>query len=286
MALIPPFFLVAVIAIGRRDDKGDASYTATGFLYGKVTGETAASEHKQYRVYLVTNRHVVEGVWAAVLRFHPGGAVSAKVCDAPFVALAGNPLYSLHPDATVDVAAMPINIGLLKSQGIQISFFQNDYHVKTMAQAKDAGTSEGDGVFVLGFPLGDPGADRNYVVVRHGILARVRDALAGGNRTFLVDASIFPGNSGGPVITRPEIVSIAGTVASNRADLIGIVSAYVPYRDVAISAPTKQARIIFEENSGLGVVVPVDRIAEVVDVAQAKIVGPTAPPPAPAPTGN
>jgi hypothetical protein len=78
---------------------------------------------------------------------------------------------------------------------------------------------------------------------------------------------VFPGNSGGPVVTRPEITSIQGTKSFNKAALIGVVSAYLPYRDVAISQQTRRARIIFEENSGLSSVVPIDRVAEVLEIA-------------------
>src|SRR5207302_573264 len=72
------------------------------------------------------------------------------------------------------------------------------------------------------------------------------------------------GNSGGPVVTRPEISSIQGTKTINAAYLLRVVSGYLPYQDVAISAQTKRPRIIFEENSGLATVVSVDFIDDIV----------------------
>jgi len=62
-------------------------------------------------------------------------------------------------------------------------------------------------------------------------------------------------------------MAISGTKAYSKASLIGMVSGYVPYQDVAYSLQTKRPRVIFEENTGLAVVVPVDRIAEVVELA-------------------
>ena len=44
--------------------------------------------------------------------------------------------------------------------------------------------------------------------------------------------------------------------------LIGMVSSFIPYRDVAISVQTKRPRIIFEENAGLCNVVPAEIILE------------------------
>src|SRR5207245_9381948 len=82
---------------------------------------------------------------------------------------------------------------------------------------------------------------------------------------FLIDTAIFPGNSGGPMITKPEMVAIQGTKPLTRAWLIGLVASYVPYIDVAVSQQTKRPRITFEENSGLAAVFPIDFVAEVID---------------------
>jgi hypothetical protein len=109
------------------------------------------------------------------------------------------------------------------------------------------------------------GERRNYVVIRGGWIARIRELLQGGSDHFLIDAAVFPGNSGGPVVSRPEIVALANTKSSDRSYLIGVVRAYVPYRDVAVSAQTGQTRVVFEENSGLAAVHPVDLIEETID---------------------
>jgi hypothetical protein len=49
------------------------------------------------------------------------------------------------------------------------------------------------------------------------------------------------------------------------------VKAYVPYHDIAASQQTKRARIIFEENSGLSAVEPVDHILTTVDLAMKRL---------------
>jgi hypothetical protein len=55
-------------------------------------------------------------------------------------------------------------------------------------------------------------------------------------------------------------MAIQGTRPNNSAYLIGIVLAYRPYDDIAMSIQTKKPRVIFEENSGLAEVLPVDEI--------------------------
>lgn len=74
----------------------------------------------------------------------------------------------------------------------------------------------------------------------------------------------FPGNSGGPVIIKPEFTHIEGTKSQNESRLIGLVKSYIPYTDVAISPQTGRPRVVFEENTGLTNVEPVDYIIDTI----------------------
>jgi S1-C subfamily serine protease len=265
MALIPPFFLDCVVAIGFDTPDGGRRYAATGFLYGKFLTEEGGN--KTYKIFLVTNKHVFENAQAAWLRFNPEGDEPALEFELSLFDENKKQIWLAHPDPEVDLAVVGINAQFLREYGIHFAFFRSDQHVVNRLQASEMGISEGDGVFVLGFPMGLIGEKRNFVIVRQGAIARIRNTLTGNAKEFLIDISIFPGNSGGPVVSRPEIVSIEGTKAVSRAYLLGVVSKYVPYRDVAISTQTLQTRIIFEENSGLAIVVPVDNLIEMIDTA-------------------
>ena len=72
------------------------------------------------------------------------------------------------------------------------------------------------------------GIERNYVLVRSGVIARVDDLLESVSSTFLIDANVFPGNSGGPVLLEPTVFKLPGTKASATAYLIGVVKGYLP----------------------------------------------------------
>jgi S1-C subfamily serine protease len=198
------------------------------------------------------------------LRFNPEEAQPAREFDLELQDANGSPLWLTHPDPDIDVAVIPINAQFLKEQKIKFHWFQSDQHIADRAKASQLGITEGDGIFVLGFPLGLIGGERNFVIVRQGVIARIRDALSGSSKEFLADTFIFPGNSGGPVVTKPEPTAITGTQAVTSAYLIGVVKGYITYHDVATSTQTGRPRVTFEENSGLTAVIPIDFVKEVI----------------------
>lgn len=263
MALIPPFFLDCVVAIGFLAGDGSKQWTASGFLYGDFVKKATETE-SSYRTYLVTNRHVFEGKTRAYLRFNPEGDEQAREYEIPLVQQDRTLVWFAHSDPQIDVAVIPINVNLLKRDRIRYNFFQSDTHIADRAKARELGITEGDGIYTLGFPMELVGGERNFVIVRGGVIARIRDTLAGSSKEFLVDAFVFPGNSGGPVIIKPDFMAIEGTKSLNAAYLIGIVRGYRTYREVAISSQTNRPRITFEENSGLASVFPIDYVIETI----------------------
>jgi len=273
VALIPPFFTDCVVAIGADDDAGERRWIASGFLYGVPVNAPA----RDYQVYLVTNRHVLLGLDDAYLRCNPQADKHAR--EFHLTLFDGDkPLWFVHPDEEIDVAVMPIHFDLLIESGMQVAYFQADQHSATIDDLKTLGVTEGDFAYVLGFPMGLVGQHRNAVIVRGGTLARVRDLLTRASKIFLVDAFVFPGNSGGPVILKPEALALEGTQPQLVPYLIGVVQAYVPYDDVAFSAQTGRPRVIFEENTGLAAAHPVDFIVETITARRAPRLEHRAPP--------
>ncbi|HTP54997.1 MAG TPA: serine protease [Thermoplasmata archaeon] len=275
MALIPPFFLDCVVAIGEIRANGDRSWAATGFIYGHLVARESP-EKADYRTYLVTNRHVVIGKTRVLLRFNPKGGAPAKEYMAALVDGSGKPIWFAPSDPQVDVAVVPIDYAMIENDGIQTAAFLSDRHVADISKMFGAGITEGDFVYVLGFPFGDVGDQRSFVITRGGVLARIGDALARRTAYFLVDALVFPGNSGGPVVSKPEAVAIQGTQGHTSADLIGVIAGYIPYRDAAVSEQTGLVRIIFEDNSGLSLAYPIDYVTEAI-LLHLKTIAPSQP---------
>lgn len=274
-AQIPHFFVDSVVALGRLETTvaGQPAQwitEASGFLYGIPTDSETDPQKHHYAVYLVTNRHVLANHSQITVRMNPE-KTNDPVREFPLALKdeKGVDNWVSHPNPLIDVSVVHINAVYLREQGLQTNFFAADQHVADKNKMKEVGMSIGDDVFVLGFPMGLSGTiERNYVIARRGNIARLDDLLESSSTTFLIDALIFPGNSGGPVVSVPTLTSIEGTKAQDRAYLIGMVRSYLPYSDVAISQQTGQPRVIFQENSGLAEVVPVDYINETIKFSQ------------------
>ena len=161
-------------------------------------------------------------------------------------------------DAAVDVAVNPFQVSV-RLMGVEGAGFIPAEHLTkvqlSQTDPQNAPILEGTEVFVIGFPAGYYTDVKNWPVVRTGVLAQIRPYLYGSAKTFLIDGSVFGGNSGGPVVIGHQSKQMSG--AEPPADgirLIGMVSGSV--RDP-----------ITGENSDLGVVVPLDTINETVTVA-------------------
>ena len=265
MALIPPFYFNCVVALGKRESDGEINWIGTGTLVGRLFQEKHLGNNR-YHIFIVTNRHVMKDNSSLVVRFNPLHSFSAKDYDIPLIDKSGEPMWKSHPNDEIDLAALCLDADFLRDEEIYYAYFHSDSHLMPLRQMNSQGMSEGDFIYVLGFPMGIMEPLRQYVISRTGIIARLRDTLDGTNKDFLIDAMIFPGNSGGPVINKPEVISIEGTSSVPSPYLIGIVSSYLTYTDTAVSKQTGQSRVVFEENSGLAVVIPADYILETIDL--------------------
>lgn len=266
VALLHQKFLDTAVALGCADYKGKVTYTATGFLYGYPTGTADDKGRPLYWPFLVTNEHVIARIDTLFMRMNASIGMEAFVFEIQVRNSDGSIALGVHVNTSADIAVMNID-PVATREPSKFPVFVYDDLAMTREQAQSAQISEGDGVFVLGFPLGLAGGDRNYTIVRQGVLARVQDWLNGNAQEILIDSFVFPGNSGGPVFTKPEIVCLPGTTANPQSLLIGMIASYIPYRDVALSAQTGKPRITFEENSGLAAVVPYEVIRATIQEA-------------------
>jgi len=278
MSLLPRGYLDTTVAIEslQTDAQGSRYRTiGTGFFIGLDYGDRSASGEEHYRLFLATNRHVLAGHDDLLIRVNRKGGTAQHVR----LALRGNEgrSWAAHPDPRVDIAVVLINARALLEAGLQLSYFRPS-EVAFVSTMKELDIGPGEELFVLGFPMGMSGVERNYVIARSGIIARLDDEILAASRTFLIDASVYPGNSGGPVIAKPTSESLAGGRPIEQAYLIGAVRSYLPYEEVAYSLQTDPPtpRMVFTENSGLADVIPIDCVKEAADLLAARLRGDSA----------
>ena len=102
-------------------------------------------------------------------------------------------------------------------------------------------------------------------ICRLGCIARMSEDQIKDSGNMLVDIQNFPGNSGSPIVLRPEALSIQGTKALDRSVLVGIIHSYIPYEETLINSQTKRPVEIRSENSGIANAHPVEYIREIID---------------------
>lgn len=274
MAILPQNYTEATVVLGVATNPSQVTWFATGFIVGRYEG-TDENGQKKYTTYLITNKHVVRNCNSLHLQFNSATGTSLSTTTLK----KGKQLnYSEHPDPEIDIIANRINVNGAIENGAIVSFFQLDDQALNKAAMKSTGVAEGTLVYALGFPVS---LDEGLVdgiskapVCRLGCISRIEHIYHNNNaKFFIIDATTYPGNSGGPVINRPEIISITNTPRNDSVNLIGIVSAYIPYREQLMSTQTQRIRMVNEENSGLTVVYPVDYIAEVVEIERTRSTG-------------
>ena len=172
---------------------GDGTRTVgTGFLISVPQPNGAAP-----RTVLITANHVLEKMPGQTLRIgyrisNPDGSWSYSPQSLPIRDRAGHELWTHHPAR--DVAAITLTAPAeFARAAIPLQYLAADdtftkYHV-----------GAGDEMMALGFPRGLAANQAGFPILRSGRVASYPIAPARIFPTFLLDFSVFPGNSGGPV---------------------------------------------------------------------------------------
>lgn len=263
MALLFSRGIEAIVSIEYEKTKDNFSSLGTGFLIGFALDKNIKLEDRRYRVFLITNRHVFKEQSVVWLRFNKKGVIDSVRFPLNLI-VNGKPNWLAHKDSKVDLAMVTISHEFLDKQNVDWGFF-NEELFACCRHFSDIGISLGDELYVLGFPMSLTGILRNSPIARHGIIARVDNEILDQEKSFLIDASVFPGNSGGPVILKPVSISLKDTKIVNTAYLLGVVSGYKSYREILYSHqsdPPSFAGVTIE-NSGLATVVPIDFAIEI-----------------------
>lgn len=173
-----------------------ASGTTTGTAF--VVGRRLRAEPNRAFLVLVTAAHVLEGIRgdtaSIVIRTRIEGQrdrYQRAVVSLP-IRRNGSPLWIKHASADVAVMPAPLPTGHFV-EAIPLDYLAGDDEFEKFE------VRPGDEVLVIGYPYGLEANGLGYGVLRSGRIASFPLTPAAMFRTFMVDFSVFGGNSGGPV---------------------------------------------------------------------------------------
>lgn len=252
MALIPKIYIDAVVSIGLRQTNDSIAWIGTGFFVHRRIND------KEVLPFLVSNKHIFEGKSCVVIRMRETQENKLVLKDVS--------LSDCRVHTFADIAAVMLSGTTITQQHLKFSSFDIDGNSFSSFELRDNGVDEGSLVYMLGFPVGLVNVNSELPICRMGCIARISEEQIAESHDALLDIQNFPGNSGSPIVSKPEFIGIQGTKILDRCVLIGIIHAYLPYRESLINSQTKEIVEVRSENSGLALMHPVEYIREVIDM--------------------
>lgn len=249
MSLLHRTFFESVISINIYHPQANGFATiGTGFIFGK----TVKGIHKRY---LVTNRHVLENIDVFFVNFFDSSVVNKR-----YIKLEKRYKKVQYNRQGIDVAVVDLTVELNQIKEFDISCVPSEYSL-TSKQMEENNIYEGSMLYVLGHPINISSSNRFFPICRIGSIAQISNIYRDqhhGEKSFLADCPVLPGNSGGPIFLKPDAMSYKSMRTPKETYLIGIVNANIRYGDVSTDDLSKS------ENTGLSNVICVDYILDTI----------------------
>ena len=201
------------------DDGSEGSGTAFVFSHGSGSG---------VHTFVVTNRHLVEGVRSGGLVFTQkrhgkpslGERFQININDFSHA-------WFLHPDPDVDLAIIPLRPleQAARDQGVELYYHAIDSHLVPDAAALRA-LDALEQVLFIGYPSGVWDQVNLMPIMRRGTTATPMVLNFEGRPEFLIDAAVYPGSSGSPVfVYQPDTLRPPHSGGGMKLLFAGVVAA-------------------------------------------------------------
>ena len=150
MSVIPNNFINAVVAIGVEQQYNghiEKIWIGTGFLVGMQEPNNIQSS----TIYLITNKHVLNGKSTVYVRFNSKIGSFVKDYEIQLIDSLGRKTYTEHPDAEVDIIAIQLNPQCLINDSSIWSAISIETESLDVCAMKMQGIDEGWGYMHLAF---------------------------------------------------------------------------------------------------------------------------------------
>lgn len=226
-------------------DKATGTEAGTSFIFSYEL------DSNQY-LFLVTNKHVVSGSTVGRFFFTLSDGQNPRLGERFDIQVQDfQNAWVGHPDPSIDIAAMPLVPVLehIQRQGKQ-AFFKSIPHTLVPNDQQLSDLDALEEVVFIGYPSGMFDAKNLMPILRRGTTATPPQVDYEGKRVFLVDASVFPGSSGSPVLicNQGSYSTKQGIVIGTRVLFLGVIAQVVIREEegkiVIVAAPSSLTPIV------------------------------------------
>lgn len=260
--------LFTTTRIDAKSADGKKSSTGTGFVVmEKIDAQSQV-------LFIVTCRHVVEGFDSATLSFiadKDGKPKLGEKCIVDIADLPKNVFFNL--DSKIDIAIIPL-FPILKhfeSQGKK-PFFRALERNLIPSASTESELSTIQPILFIGYPSGIRDEANLLPITRRGITATPYSVDYNNLPLFLIDATVFGGSSGSPVMIFDTggFETGGGFVIGRRAHFLGLISeAYFHDQEGEVQFRTLPSAAIplYKQRTylNLGVVIKARAVFETID---------------------
>jgi len=257
-------FFTTLHLTGMSDHDPTFLTNGTGFIYeaSRTPGVSAPM--------LVTARHVIEGatvIECSLMHRDGDGPALGKV--EPLTLGDGAAMFTTHPDPRIDIAVCPLGlvVGVMGAAGktpFLTAFTSAQCPTRQDLEEIDAI----EDVTFVGYPDGQYDRVNQTPIARRGVTATPVQWDWGGAPQFLVDAAVFPGSSGSPVVIVRKFGHSSHnsmTFAEARVIFLGVLAEYIMSPAAVERADGRKADVDVRVSTGLGLVFKWTCVEETID---------------------
>lgn len=279
---VPNLIRKCVAFVGIQSDDGSFTPKATGFF-------AHAGEDNLQRTHFVTAEHVVSQIQEKIIKDEQEKSIKGRLAVRLNIKEGGSEVVPLHdahwwshPDLNnlTDVAVTPCSFGREYFDHFPLPLYGPLVDASTTAHLKRRGAALGQEIAIVGLFRHHRGTQRNEPIIRIGNIAAMPEEwvwtdYCGYTEAYLVEANSIGGLSGSPVfvnltMTGPVTLNVGGVnryeseferIDFRQYMLMGLMHGHWDLPNLT-DAATDDAQGGESINSGVGVVIPIQKIIE------------------------